>query len=123
LFDLAEDFTSLLGVHEDSGGMNTRINLNSPGEIELITSAAQFIFLVGAFVVALNGGGLKLKVKKLGLDVNLSTDGLIKSINKFLSARKNRQLSDSLRGKLESLQITEPKDIMKIIDQINKPKL
>jgi restriction system protein len=122
IFQFADEFASEIGIHEDSRSMETRINLNSPGEWELITEASKYIFLVGAFVVFLNGGGLKMKVKKMGMDVNLSTGGLIKAISEFLNDRKRRQQSDAVTKKLEALQVSDPKEIVKLIEQTNKKK-
>jgi hypothetical protein len=122
LLKLADDFTAEIGIDQDSGAMDTRINLNSPGDIELITSAAKYIFVIAAIVVGINGGGIKFNLKKAGLSCNVSTDGLIKTINKFLSDRKNRQLADSLKDKLNNLQVDSPADVVKILDHINKHK-
>lgn len=122
LLHLADDFSAEIGVDEDSGAMDTRINLNSPGDIELITSAAKYIFVIAALVVGINGGGLKFKSQTLDINLDISTDGLIKKINQFLNDKKNRQLSDSLREKLNNLQVDSPADVVKILDQINKRK-
>ncbi|HTR40144.1 MAG TPA: hypothetical protein VMH87_00830, partial [Pseudomonadales bacterium] len=73
-------------------------------------------------VIALNGGGIKFGVKPWGINLNVSTDGLIKLINKWLSDRKNRQLAESVRKKLDALKVDSPADIVKLIDHINKHK-
>jgi len=122
IFKLSDDFATEIGIHEDSQAMETRINLNSPGEWELITDAAKYIFVVGSIVLLLNGGGLKMTVKKMGLDVSLSTVGLIKAISDFLNDRKNRQMKDAVTKKLEALQLSEPKEVVKMIEQMNKKK-
>jgi restriction system protein len=121
LFDLAESFASTIGVTEDTSKVDTRINLNSPGDVELITHAAKFIFVIGAIVVALVGGGLKVTIKK-DFMANLSTDGFMKLLNRFLNDQKNRQLSDTLRKKLDALQIKKPEEIVKMIGKIDKKK-
>jgi hypothetical protein len=120
IFKLADDFSAENGILESEAPIDTRINLNSPGEIELITKAAEFIFIAAAIIVGLNGGGLKFKVARMGIDLNLSTDGLIKKVNAFLNDRKNRQLSDSVRAKLETLQIDSAADVLSLIDRVNK---
>ncbi|HEY5345626.1 MAG TPA: hypothetical protein VIK62_04715 [Verrucomicrobiae bacterium] len=120
IFKLADDFSSEIGIAGADAPIDTRINLNSPGEIELITKAAEFIFVAAAIIIGLNGGGLKFKVNKLGIDLNMSTDGLIKKVNTFLNDRKNRQLSDSVRNKLDTLKIDSAADVLDLIERINK---
>jgi hypothetical protein len=102
--------------------METRINLNSPGDIELITKAAEVIFVTGIIVIGLVGGTFKADEKKIGMNINLHTDGLLKALNKFLNDSKKRKLIETVNDKLTSLQIKKPDDIMKVLEQIKKDK-
>ncbi|HEX3800710.1 MAG TPA: hypothetical protein VH413_18600 [Verrucomicrobiae bacterium] len=120
LLELGDEFAAELGIKEDSGDIDTRINLNSPGEIELITTAAQYIFVTGLIVVGLTGGTFKGDEKKIGMNINIHTDGLITALTKFLNARKKRQLLDTINEKVKALKIKNPDDITKVLDHINK---
>ncbi len=87
------------------------------GIVEFI-GTNQFVFVLGIIVVALNGG--KIKIQSIGMDIG--TDGLISRFSKYLSDKKNRALSDTVRAKLESLKVDNAADIVKIIEKINKNK-
>src|SRR5665213_492720 len=118
LFKLADDFTSEYGITGTGEKMETRINLNSPGEIELISHGVEYMIAAAALVVTLSGGGFKSETLK----IDLHTDGLIKKINDFLNDRKQRQLSDSLRKKFDDLKVKRSADIIRMIEKNNKPK-
>jgi restriction system protein len=122
LLTLADEFAESIGLGEDSHNIETRINLNSPGDAELYTTAARYIFIVAALVVGLNGGGLKFKFEKAGINVDISTDGLIKALNKFLNDKKNRELTESAKKKLDAMQVSDPKVLVNILEQIHKNK-
>ena len=77
MLDISDDYCRQRGIDEDTENIDSRINLNSPGLIELIGQVASLMFIVGAIIVGLNGGGFKLTVKKLGIDVDIRTGGLI----------------------------------------------
>jgi hypothetical protein len=122
LFALVDAFAADIGVNEDSRGIDAKINLNSPGTMELIAKLPLYMMAAGLFMVALNGGGLKAKMEKFGINFDFKTDGLIKAISKWLNDKKNRQLADTVEQKLKDLKVENPADILRLLEVINKRK-
>ena len=112
---MADEFAEIAGVKDDSWSIETTINLNSPGNIELITSSANYIFTVGAIVVLVTGGGLKLKVQRMGLDANLSTGSVLDKISRFLDDKVRRKMAESVAQKFDSMQVSDPKELTRIV--------
>jgi len=50
LFKLTDDFTSEYGIPGTGEKMETRINLNSPGEIELISHRVEYMIAAAALI-------------------------------------------------------------------------
>lgn len=116
LLELGDEYSTAEHIGADSDEVDVRINLESPGTIELIAHTAQILGIISLIVICLNGGGLKFKASKLGINIDLHTDGLIKKINDFLNSRNNRAVRDSLRKKIDSLKIEDSAQIKKLLD-------
>jgi hypothetical protein len=104
---------------QDAGSLNAKVNLNSPGVIEFASAhPAVSVALVAVLVVFVVGGGLKVKIPGLGgFDMNLGGDGLITKISKFLSDRSERQLTDSMKQKLDALDVRDSKVILALLEK------
>ena len=52
--------------------------------------------------------------------IELKSDGLIEKIRTFLESNNNAQLKKTLLEKhIKDLQITDPKDLIKVLDELN----
>jgi restriction system protein len=122
LLDVADQFSILHNFKEETSDIETRINLNSPGTVELIGRAARFMFVIAAIVVFLNGGGVSLKVDSLGLDLNLETNGLIHSLSDFLNNQADQNIKKALADRIQELNIDDPEVISQIIKAIGEHK-
>jgi len=110
LFDLTDDFYS---NQLSSNDINIRINLNSPGKVELISKNLGKLSLVGMFIVFIAGGNFKCG------NFHVGTDGVLKPILQFLSENAERQSKvDLLNSALSDLNVKEPKEIVNIIKDI-----
>ncbi len=110
LFDLTEEFFE---EEFSANDINIRINLNSPGKVELISKNVAKLSLVGMLVVFVAGGNFKCA------DLQLGTDGVLKPILKFLSDKEERQTKiDLLNSALVDLNVKKPKEIARIIQDI-----
>lgn len=119
--DFSNKELKLEGELED---VSSRINLNSPGYIEFLSSYP-FIGILGLLIVAVVGGKVEIKTLK-GFELKLGTSKpLIELINNFLNDREKRKNIAMLRKKLEDLQITCPETIEKMLKSTNitKPNL
>jgi restriction system protein len=123
LLNASQKFCAGCNCHDSISDINISINLNSPGKVELwgkrIGSA---IFITGAIIVAVNGGGFKFKIEKLGLDAELSTPGIIKSVDDFLNSEANRDMKKELTAHVKELSISDPESVVTILAEINNDK-
>lgn len=108
LFDLTEEFFS---ENFSANDINIRINLNSPGKVELISKNITKLSLVGMLIVAVAGGNFKCGNLQVG------TDGILKPILQFINDKEDRQSkADLLSSALTDLNVKEPRELKKIIE-------
>ena len=75
---------------------------------------------MGIVVIGLNGGGLK--VDRPGFKLDLSTDGLIKTISDYLDKQQDREMKVRLMNSAKSLEIKTPEDLIKLTKQFSENK-
>jgi hypothetical protein len=125
LLNLSDKF--LLENNEESNieKISTKVNLNSPGSIELICAvgAAGGLFAFGMFLVALVGGKFKINLEvqdTVKADAEISSDGLITKANEFLNSGANRKIKEMLSQKCRELNLLESNDIKNLLEQTDK---
>lgn len=118
LFGLAEKFARTQGVELDTTDIKTRINLNSPGDVEFWKKSATAALLISVMTIAINGGGLT--VQRIGLD--LKTPGLLTKVTEFLDAKENRAEREAIRAKLEKLKIETPAQVIDLLKAADAAK-
>lgn len=117
LLSKVDDIAEKEDLPQDSSALSTRINLNSPGAIEFAAAnPALCVAVLAILVVALNGGGLKLKIKDT-VNLDLGGDGLLKRISDFLDAKSERRLTESMKSKLEKLAIKDSRVILDLLEK------
>lgn len=124
LFSTLTDFIEFLEVslqelelEGDVKEISSKLNINSPGYVEFLSSWP-FIGLLSILVIAVVGGKLEIKTLK-GFDLKLGTKtSLIKLINDFLNDHENRKTHQAFRKKLEDLEISSPETIERMIKQV-----
>jgi hypothetical protein len=120
LLYVVEKYCQKNGISESINDVNVLINLNSPGKVELFGRIAFFILIAGAVIIFLNGGHAKLRIEKLGLDMEISSSGIIKSISDFLDAKSNRSLKKTLEEQIKISGMKEPEDLIRLLEEINR---
>ncbi len=115
LLDITDEFLTFNNYHEDTSGIDVKISLNSPGEIEFIGVNFYALTIVGMIIIAVVGGGFRAKHGET--TVELKSDGLIKRISDFL---KERHRETELSSALEKLEASDPKDLVQIIKKMIK---
>ena len=122
LFDISDIIVNELEIDDNSTIVDSKINLNSPGSIELLSAAPYIIAAIGLLVILVNGGSFKIKIEKLGFDLNIGSDGLIRKINDFLNSKKDRKLKETVKEQIKSLDIQSTEEICRILETINEKK-
>ena len=120
VLDFGDELLVDLDIPEDTSGIETRINLNSPGTIDLVSYAPYILALIGLIVIFVNGGGLKCSIKRLGLDFEVGTSSFLDRINNALNSRQDRKLKKALGEKLRDLQISDSQEVTSILGKINE---
>lgn len=110
----------------DNPDFNVKLNVQSPGTIEITAVVALGVIALGLILVTISGGGLTFKYKtadKTDINATLKTDGIIEKMRNYLnskSARKSK--ADILKKSLEDLKLTNPDDLINILKELSDNK-
>ncbi len=115
LLNFAEKFFADNGLDFTVHDIDVKLNLNSPGKIQLKSLDAKKLWLIAILVVAFNGGGLK--VDSIGLD--LSTDGFIQKMIDFQQSSHQIEMSERIIESLDSLKVESPNDALEILKEVS----
>lgn len=121
LLSYTNDYFNYSKINADINDISVKLNLNSPGKIQLNSKKIRSVFMMALIINGLFGGGLKLNYKGLNIDVG-SHDGLIKSVINYQNNKHDREMADKILESLDSLQIKEPDDIIKLLKQASTNK-
>ncbi|MDP2235028.1 MAG: hypothetical protein Q8J88_01220 [Bacteroidales bacterium] len=117
--ELFDEFCKEENLPYNSDQFDVKINVQSPGLIELAGLSIDGIVYIGIILVAVTGGGFSLKTN--AIDVSLKTDGIISKIQAFLKSRSNIKTKRKLIEKhTEQLQIKNPEELVRVLDELNK---
>lgn len=120
LLEYAEKFIYDQGLPLDIGLVDVKINLNSPGKIQLKAPNARTIWLIAVLAVCVSGGGLKVKYGDF--DFDLSTDGVMKRIIEYQNNSQDRVIVEKLSKSMDSLKVLPPTDAIEVIKQFSTNK-
>jgi len=129
LFEMGTVALSLLGefrqeekdIKFNLEDVDVKMNLQSPGTVELAGSIVA-ITILGIIFIAVAGGEFKIKYKN-DLSVGIKTQGIIEKVASFLQSRRDiKNQADILAKHTKGLNIENPQDLIKIIEAITKKK-
>ena len=119
LFKLTSNMSQSLGVDFDEQKLEGKINVQSPGHIELITeSVAGLIILAGITGLII---GIDFEGKILGNNLKYKTRGVIKAISDAMDSRENTKLKKVFREKIGNIEL-DSQDIIHILELLNGDK-
>lgn len=115
LLDFADDFNDATGSNFELRNVEMKVNVQSPGLIELLSYSIFGILAIAGILTVVSGGKFNLKIAKLGTEVEIETEGLIEKIIQY----KERVLTDKSRQKkiadskklLRKLQVKIPDEL------------
>ena len=118
--ELLDDFCAEENLDYKSDDFNVKLNLQSPGVIEISGIMIGGIVLLGIIMVSIAGGGFSFKYKK-DVTATMKTDGIIEKVKGFLTSKSNIKTKKELLEKhMKDLKITDPEDLIKILRELNK---
>ena len=120
LLNLVDGFIKEYDLDFDITDIDVKININSKGKLQFLSKSGKNLLLLGIVVIGLNGGGLK--VDRPGFKLDLSTDGLIKTISDYLDKQQDREMKVRLMNSAKSLEIKTPEDLIKLTKQFSENK-
>jgi len=117
--ELYEAFCQAENIPYDEDNIKVKLDVRSPGFIELSGTDFASIILLALLIIGLAGGGLKTKI--LGQKLDLKTDGIIEKINRFLIKKDEVKAKKEISARLlEKLDIEDPDDLIKLLKKLNK---
>lgn len=102
---IIDEFNKFSNTNIDVDGVDVKINLHSPGPVE-IEGMIYPVLIIGMITIAICGGSLKFNRKNNGKEcetgLEIKSDGLMEKIIKFMDHfKKNKLEGDKLKAKLE----------------------
>ncbi|MBU5440348.1 hypothetical protein KQI42_20335 [Tissierella sp. MSJ-40] len=104
-------FNKVTGSSYDKRAIDMKINVQSPGPVELITYCAGGAFIVGAISMFLFGGNFEFDFTKDRQTMKLENSGLLGSILKF----KEQKHKENMDIKKLEKELQETKENLKLI--------
>ena len=101
-----------------------KASVQSPGDILLFAQSPWALAIIGLIILFLKGGNYNLdifNVVKLNLNLPSTSQGialLIDKLNKLLNDSSKRKLMDSLKNKLDNMEIDAPDAIAKLLPML-----
>ena len=123
IFEIVDNFCVEYGIPETTANLVMKIQLESPGNVRLSSKHLLILGLVGFSILSINGGGLKINAGNFNFD--LSTDGLIGMYNEYLDREVDRNLKESIKSSLDSLDMSTPQNMeyaVKLLEELNNSR-
>ena len=115
---LLDEFSIKENLSFKSDDYNVKLNVQSPGLIELSGISMGGIVVIGLILVAVAGGGFTFKHKSV--NASMKTDGIIEKIRQFLTSTSNIKTKKELLEKhMKDLQIKDPEDLIKVLKELD----
>jgi len=127
--EIIDLFNELYNENLNKNNVDIKINVQSPGPVEIYGTIKE-IAVIGFFIIAVCGGGFKLKAKDI--ETELKTEGFIEKLIKFRNnEHKNKmemiKLESKIKESVEEMKIVtpsldEPSELNKVIIDANEEK-
>lgn len=124
LMSLFNDFSEETKWGITSKDIKMKASVQSPGDILLFAQSPWALAIIGLIILFLKGGNYNLdifNVVKLNLNLPSTSQGialLIDKLNKLLNDSSKRKLMDSLKNKLDNMEIDAPDAIAKLLPML-----
>lgn len=113
---LAEQFCTDNDIDGKATDVIMKVQMESPGILRFISKKKNYLAIVGLIILFINGGGMKIDKGDFHLD--LSTDGIFRNVSEYLDRKTDREIRESIKQSMDSLQIDTPEDFQKAMIQL-----
>lgn len=120
LLNLVDGFIKEYELDFDISDIDVKINVNSQGKMQFLSKSGKNLLLLGIVVIGINGGGLK--IEREGFNLDLSTDGIVKTISDYLDKQQDRAMKERIMNSAKALEIKTPEDLIKLTKQYSDNK-
>ncbi len=121
LLDTVDDFCKYYGIDIDTSDIEIKLNLQSPGKIQLSGKQKSAVLIIGMLIIGTVGGGFK--VNWGGFHLDLSTNVLIQKVIDYQNSSQDRQIKTTLmETHMKDFQIKQPDDLVKVFKQNSSNK-
>ena len=118
--EIFDEFCKDENLGYDSDNFNVKLDVQSPGFIEISGLAIGGIIVLGIILISIAGGGFNMNYKK-DLKVGFKSDGIIEKVRKYLKTKNNIQRKKELLEKhMKDLNIKNPDELIKILKELDK---
>lgn len=121
LSELVREYCEEKGIQFNPDDIKAKISVESPGDLVVFSHVVFLITLVGGFIYAITTGGTIKWKKSEGFE--LSGGNIFKSISEFLDRKKDRKFTDAVIDKMNNMEIENPNDLVKLIEEHNKKRI
>lgn len=116
LIRLSEEFAKEEGIAFDANNITAKINVQSPGDVELIVKSVETIVIVAMAFGLITG--IDFNIDNKYIKSNFKMKGLIDHLTKFLNNKTKRETVNKLSNNLKELN-TESKDVIDSMKELN----
>jgi restriction system protein len=123
LLDIVDQYCKDNNLDIDTSEVEIKLNLQSPGTIQLSGKQKTAIAIIGLLIVGVVGGGFKIQYGDFEFD--LSTKGAIQKVIDAQEANNDINIKNNILEKhVETFQIKQPNDLVNVLKQnsTNKTK-
>lgn len=107
IFEIANGFCREQNIPFESNDVILKVQMESKGNLHFISKNKSKLAFAVLAVLFINGGGLKINTPNLNLD--LSTNGIFNAYSEYMDRKVDRELKESVKNSLDSLDIKTPK--------------
>jgi restriction system protein len=118
LFKLSEQVGKDIGVDIKREDYQIKINVQSPGTIELISVTVASVAVLSAIILIFIGADFEFKAGKS--EFKFKTGGIIDRIFKSMNSHQDVEMKKTLNKKLKKMAI-DPEELAQILEQVKKP--
>lgn len=118
--ELLDEFAEAENLSYKSDEFEIKLNVQSPGFIELTGVSMGGIVLIGIILIAIAGGGFNFSYKE-DVKASITSDGIIEKVRRFLTSKSNIKAKKELLEKhMKDLQIQNPEDLINVLKELDK---